>query len=89
MLTKKNLKALGFKKDKRHGKAPEDSKDEKVYNLHNFEVTLFENKEDYPEIAWYEDTTRITFPGAYTLKDLKDLMFFKYGEDQYNKIVQQ
>lgn len=73
LITKKDLIHIGF-----------ESEDGTKFKYDVFEVLMTESRE-YPIISIDEvlNGGNIAFPGAYTLKDLKDLMFFYYGEDEY------
>lgn len=78
VINKEELKVLGFQlKETVKGSKGKASR----FAYENVEVTIFEKEEDYPEIKIHG----IEFPGAYTVKDLKDLLFSKYGEKEYSK----
>lgn len=82
-LNPENLTELGFVLSTKH-----DVESESVYELEDFEVILDSNKdEENPEVSLYQHTTRVIFPGAYRLKDLKALLFFYYAEDKYSELV--
>lgn len=72
LISNKYLKKLGFVETKT-----------RVFELGDFKVVLTEDRER-PQIIV---DGRLRFPGAYTKKDLTDLMFFYYDEDRYNEIV--
>jgi hypothetical protein len=74
LIKKKHLKELGFTKVS-----------ESTFQYESFEVLLKKYDKENPEISIKSNRVCFEFPGAYTLKDLKDLLFMHYGEEEYNK----
>lgn len=73
LITRKALIQIGF-----------ESEDGTEFKYDVFGVKVTGDRE-FP-LIWIEEKLEggnIAFPGAYTLKDLTDLMFFYYGEDEY------
>lgn len=74
-ITKKSLIHIGF-----------ESEDGTEFKYDVFGVQLRKDIEN--PLIWIDEKLNggdIAFPGAYTLKDLKDLMFFYYGENEYTE----
>lgn len=75
LITRKDLIQIGF-----------ESEDGSKFKYHVFGVQFTDSRE-HP-IIWIDEILEggnIAFPGAYTIKDLKDLMFFYYGENEYTE----
>lgn len=84
LLSKKSLLALGFKKAESKG-----LKGVARFVHNHVQVVLKKGEKENPEISMIVSNTRVFFPGAYTLKDLKDLLFFHYGEEGYRRMFPQ
>lgn len=75
LITKERLIQIGFESD-----------DSPEFKYDVFSIRIDSDIED--PVVWIVDKLSsgdIAFPGAYTLKDLKDLMFFYYGEKEYTE----
>lgn len=59
---------------------------ESTFVFESFEVTLKKHDKENPEISIGGNRCRFEFPGAYTLKDLDDLLFFHYGEERFTEL---
>jgi len=70
---KKELKKMGFTRSL--------SANTLQYDDSAIEVQ-FSRSKDHPVVVIVGETV---FPGAETIKDIKDLMFMYYGEDEYTK----
>lgn len=75
LITKKALIQIGY-----------ESEDGIEFKYDVFGVRVNSDREQ--PLIWVVDKLSggdVAFPGAYTIKDLKDLMFFYYGEIEYTE----
>jgi hypothetical protein len=56
------------------------------FSLDQFRVIIHDDDKENPQITVTVHGVTIIFPGAYTMKDLQDLMFFFYGETRYGEL---
>jgi len=93
-IKKKHVKALGFTKnevataDIRATGSPLNLKStlyEKRTNEYTIEIVLTKDRPEEPEISIVIGDERVSFPGAYRLKDLQLVLYFLHGEDRYSE----
>ncbi len=64
-----------------------ESENGKRFDYDVFHVEFVEERDN--PIVWIDDKlnegSNVAFPGLYAIKDLSDLMFFYYGENEYTQ----
>lgn len=80
LIKKKHLEALRFVKPTNQPTVGT------CFTLDPFEVIIYKGKPDEPRISMIIGMNRVEFPGAYTVHDLQQLLFFYYGEDKYTEL---